>query len=231
MGGNMKKIPRCNIEFIRRDAIDDDDDPNKEKTSPSTENFVRFDTEDEETPDQFGENMDSEAIKELEASQRKRKTRAMTAMERRELERDQTATFWLQMENTECFDDLAIFAAKVPTKEHKRPEVMEAKDKELENLEKYEVFEEIEDTGQEAIGSRWVITKKEKSDGQKCVYKGRLVARGFQEKLSPQADSPTMRRESLKLFFALAANQDFNLRSINIRAAFLQAKNLERNKK
>ena len=37
-----------------------------------------------------------------------------------------------------------------------------------------------------------------------------------------------MRRESLKLFFALAANQDFNLRSIDIRAAFLQAKNLER---
>merc|ERR1711905_41629 len=112
--------------------------------------------------------------------------------------------------------------------EHKKPEVMEAKDRELENLEKYEVFEEVEDTGQEIIGSRWVITKKEKLDGQKCAYKGRLVARGFQEKSSPQADSPTMRRESLKLFFALAANEDFNLRSIDIRAAFLQAKHLER---
>merc|ERR1712090_91797 len=74
----------------------------------------------------------------------------------------------------------------------------------------------------------WVITRKEKEDGQKTQYKGRLVAKGFQEKSSPQADSPTMRRESLKLFFALAANQDFNLRSIDIRAAFLQAKNLER---
>merc|ERR1712030_150068 len=42
------------------------------------------------------------------------------------------------------------------------------------------------------------------------------------------ADSPTMRRESLKLFFALAANEDFNLRSIDIRTAFLQAKDLER---
>merc|ERR1712030_120805 len=104
--GSMKKIPRSNIEFIRRDAIDDDNDPNKEETSPSTENTVRFDTEDEETPDEFGENMDSEAIKELEASQRQRKTRSMSAMERRELERDQTATFWLQMENTECFDDM-----------------------------------------------------------------------------------------------------------------------------
>ena len=147
----MKKIPRCNIEFIRRDAIDDDDDPNKEKTSPSTENSVRFDTEDEETPDEFGENMDSEDIKELEASKRQRKMRSMMAMKRRELERDQTATFWLQMENTECFDDIAIFAVEVPAKEHKKPEVMEAKDRELENLEKYDVFEEVEDTGQEII--------------------------------------------------------------------------------
>merc|ERR1712074_305431 len=106
------------------------------------------------------------------------RTRSMTAVERRELERDQTATFWLQMENTECFDELAVFAVEVPTKEHKKPEVIEAKDRELENLEKYEVFEEVEDTGQERIGSRWVITKKEKSDGQKCAYKGRLVARG-----------------------------------------------------
>merc|ERR1712030_41308 len=142
--------------------------------------------------------------------------------------RDQTATFWLQVENTECFNNIAIFAVEVPAKEHKKPEVIEAKDKELENLEKYEVFEEVEDTGQEIIGSRWVITKKEKSDGQKCAYKGRLVARGFQEKSSPQSDSPTMRRESLKLFFALAANQSFGLRSIDIRAAFLQAKDLER---
>ena len=109
----------------------------------------------------------------------------MTAVERRELERDQTAAFWLQMENTECYDDIAVFAVKIPVREHKKPEVLEAKDRELENLAKYEVFEEVEDTGQEAIESRWVITKKEKSDGQKCAYKGRLVAKGFQEEESP----------------------------------------------
>ena len=55
-----------------------------------------------------------------------------------------------------------------------------------------------------------------------------MVARGFQEKESPQSDSPTMLRESLKLFFAVAANEGFSLRSVDIRAAFLQAKNLDR---
>merc|ERR1712105_451642 len=44
--GNIKKIPRCNIQFLRREAINDEDDQNKEKTPPSTENSVRFDTED-----------------------------------------------------------------------------------------------------------------------------------------------------------------------------------------
>ena len=32
----------------------------------------------------------------------------------------------------------------------------------------------------------------------------------------------------MKLFFSVAANERFKLRSINIRAAFLQAKELER---
>ena len=92
----------------------------------------------------------------------------------------------------------------------------------------YGVFEEVVDEGQETISSRWVITKKEKADGQKKVYKGRLVAWGFQEKESPQSDSPTMLRELMKMFFAVAANEQFELRSIDIRAAFLQAKILDR---
>ena len=73
------------------------------------------------------------------------------------------------------------------------------------------MFEEVEDIGQERIGSRWVITKKEKADRQKTVFKGRLVARGFQERESPQLDSPTMLCESMKLFFAVAANEGFKL--------------------
>ena len=81
----------------------------------------------------------------------------------------------MRTENTECFDDIT----EVPMAEHKRMKVEEANEKEIENLKKYEVFEEVEDTSQERISSWWVITKKEKSDGQKTLYKGRLVARGF----------------------------------------------------
>ena len=87
----------------------------------------------------------------------------------------------------------------------------------------------MKDEGQERITSRWVITKKTKQDGQKEDYKGRLVARGFQENINPpQSDSPTALRESNKVFYAMAANEGFNLRSMDIKAAFLQANELER---
>ena len=50
------------------------------------------------------------------------------------------------------------------------------------------MFKEVKYGGQETVGSRWVITKKEKADGQKQNCKGRLVAKGFKEKEAPQAD-------------------------------------------
>ena len=70
--------------------------------------------------------------------------------------------------------------------------------------------------------------KKQKTRWAKQNYKGRLVAKGFQEKEAPQSDSPIMQRKSMKLFFAIAANEGFELRKIDIRAAFLQAKQLDR---
>ena len=85
----------------------------------------------------------------------RRSTRSMTMVERRELDRDKTSMFWLRMENTECYDDIAVYVVEVPVAEHKKVKVIEAKEKELENLTKYGVFEEVEDNGQERITSRW----------------------------------------------------------------------------
>ena len=75
---------------------------------------------------------------------------------------------------------------------------------------------------------RWVITVKEKHDGQKKAVKARLVARGFQEPEKPTSDSPTALRESLKMFLSVTAMNDFKLRALDIRAAFLQAEPLKR---
>ena len=58
--------------------------------------------------------------------------------------------------------------------------------------------------------------------------KGRLVTRGFQEQESPQSDYCTIMKKSLEIQIAIAANEGFSLRSIDIKATFLQAKGLDR---
>ena len=64
------------------------------------------------------------------------------------MRKEEISTFWMQMENLECFDEMTIYTVEVPVKEHNKQEVIEAKQREIENLEKYEVFEEAEDVGQ-----------------------------------------------------------------------------------
>ena len=90
------------------------------------------------------------------------------------------------------------FSVELLTKEHDREDVKEAKQKEIDNLDNYKVYEKVKDVGQPRIGARWVVTEKEKSDGQKTKVKARLVARGFQEQDKQQSDSPTAQRDSLR---------------------------------
>ncbi|PIK39346.1 hypothetical protein BSL78_23810 [Apostichopus japonicus] len=103
---------------------------------------------------------------------------------------------------------------------HEEAEVKLAKNEELTNWTKFQVYKEIEDCGQPAISTRWVITEKS-VDGKK-IAKARLVARGFEEQKCVQADSPTVSKETLKVFLALASTHSWRCHSIDIKAAFLQ---------
>ena len=114
------------------------------------------------------------------------------------------------------FQDFLIFTVELPVFKHKHPDGLEAKLKEVMNPENYEIFKDIVDDGQETISSRWVITQKEKHDGQKTEYKVRLVARGFQKTIKLQSNSPSISKESCKLLMAIAANNDFKLASVDI---------------
>ena len=123
---------------------------------------------------------------------------------------------YMKVINSVYFLDLSIYTVELPIKEHGRPEVKAAKISEVKNLQDYDVFEEVKDNGQETISSHWVITAKENYDGQKQQTKARLVARGFQEEMKPQSDSPTASKDSFKLLMAVAANEDFHLASVDI---------------
>ena len=157
------------------------------------------------------------------------KERLKDAMKLADVTSDNIGTNYLKGINSVSFSDLSIYTVELPVLEHGRPEVKEAKMAEVDNLLDYDVFEEVEDKGQETIGSRWVVTAKEKHYGQKQNTKARLVACEFQETLKPQSDSLTVSKESFKMLMAVAANNNFKLALVDIIATFLQSRTLDRN--
>lgn len=102
-----------------------------------------------------------------------------------------------------------------------------AKSAEVQNWKKYGVYHEVADDGQFAISTRWVMTQKEDENGGSKV-KARLVARGFEEPVKSQADSPTAGRDTLRLFLGLCSSLNWKCNTIDIRAAFLQGKPIDR---
>ena len=103
----------------------------------------------------------------------------------------------------------------------------EAKSRELESWIREDVYQEVEDVGQETITVRWVITPK-LVDGV-MTTKARLVARGFQEDSADlRTDSPTCMKESLRLLLSIASSKSWRINSIDIKVAFLQGKEINR---
>ncbi len=100
---------------------------------------------------------------------------------------------------------------------------------ELNKWKEFHVYNEVPDIGQRCISTRWVCTIKETSKGN--IHKARLVARGFEdlERNSVQKDSPTCAKESLRMLLAITAQRSWEIKSMDIKTAFLQGSNLTRN--
>ena len=102
----------------------------------------------------------------------------------------------------ECVDFLEVAELEVVPDEvemvvfYSTEEVMKAKEFEVQSWQENDVYEEVEDTGQEFISVRWVITEKLK-DG-KPVVKARLVARGFEDTSDFRKDSPAWSKGSIR---------------------------------
>ena len=140
--GSVRKVPRCNVQLCKTEVTESESEESKEENVEEQKGVsVRFEEQS------FGENINEDDLEKKE----RRVMRSMTDVERRELERNKVSTFWMKVENTECFDDVTIYTVEVPVKEHKRPEVVEAKEKEIENLEKYGVFEKSDDEGKKQL--------------------------------------------------------------------------------
>ena len=115
----------------------------------------------------------------------------------------------------------------VSVSSHCKPEIIKAKEQELQNWRNFDVYREIQDSGQKALSTRWVVTEKSLPEGKKSV-KARLVVRGFEEEDKVQSDSPTASKSTLRVVMSIAASEGWKCEIIDIKAAFLQGRKLER---
>ena len=104
---------------------------------------------------------------------------------------------------------------------------MNAKLLELENWKIQEVYIEEENIGQHCLSVRWVLSRKF-VDG-KTITKARLCARGFEEVQDFPTVSPCCSRIGLKSVITLIATEKWEIKSIDVKTAFLQGKEIQRN--
>ena len=106
------------------------------------------------------------------------------------------------------------------------PDIVEAKEAELQKWIDFEVYNEVEDTGQEYVTTQWVITQKHSDSGR--IVKARLVAHGFQERGPIQKDSPTALKESIRLLLIMAISTGYTINTLDVKSAFLQGDPINR---
>ena len=98
-----------------------------------------------------------------------------------------------------------------------------AKEAELASWREHDVYEEISDTGQHCITTRWVLKEKQKPN-QEVFIKARLCARGFEEDTSEiRSDSPTASKETIRFALTIASTLSWNIQSLDVKTAFLQS--------
>ena len=118
----------------------------------------------------------------------------------------------------------------VDKKDYNTSDVQEAMKKEIEKYKSFGAYEEVDNVGQKSIPIRWVISKQP-DDGKNQPIKARLCMRGDLEKdkNTVRSDSPTAGKDTMKLALMIAANEGFKVRAVDIKSAYHQGKDLERN--
>ena len=117
----------------------------------------------------------------------------------------------------------------VPRNQYGNKDVQNAMLQEIQKYKTFNAFEEVDDEGQESLPVRWVVTRHE-IDGKNQPLKARMCIRGDLEKGKDdvRADSPTVGKETLKLALTIAANEGFTVKSGDIKSAYLQGLDVER---
>ena len=119
------------------------------------------------------------------------------------------------------------FLVALPRWRHKEDRCLAAKDKELKSWDDFGTYKEVPDEGQKTLGLNWVLVEII-VDG-KLGVKARLTVRGDQEEeQNLRTDSPTIHKINIKLFFLVAAAKGWKIKTSDVKCAFLQGTDLDR---
>jgi len=105
---------------------------------------------------------------------------------------------------------------------------LKAVNEERKNLITLEVFEPVDNVPDNAnvVSCRWIFKYKRDAHGNIIKRKARLVARGFTQQIGIDyfnTYSPTFRQDSLRIIVAIASSKGFNIKQIDVNAAYLNA--------
>ena len=105
---------------------------------------------------------------------------------------------------------------------------LEAMKTEIENLKETETWDLVpKGKGQNIIPGRWVYKNKHDSNGNIDKFKARYVAKGFKQiEGNDYSDTfaPTSKPETFKILLALSAIENFFLKQMDVKAAYLHPK-------
>ncbi len=125
-----------------------------------------------------------------------------------------------------------LLSEKISRKDYDTPEVRDAMNKEMMNLQEHETYEELNrESFMNVIPSLWVVnrhTEDGKIDSGKI--KARLVVQGNLDNgvQETPGDSHTVDRHSVKLALSVAASLKWRVRTMDMSAVFLQGRKIDR---
>ena len=148
--GELRKIAMCKAkpyELIERTEGEKEENGTNEMAAPEmiSKEVVQSNVPDENNeqgkpPEIIEEESEAENEDKIEDSETEREEEDESEL-RRDLQNDIIGAKYLQVEKSVYFMDYEIFSVEVPVKDHGKPEIVEAKNKEIENLKLYETFE------------------------------------------------------------------------------------------
>jgi hypothetical protein len=102
---------------------------------------------------------------------------------------------------------------------------LEAIQKELQSMEKHQVWTKLESPpAKKPISSKWVFKIKRREDGSIAKYKARLCVRGFTQQDGidyHETFSPVLKHTSLRILLSIAAKEDMEIEQSDVETAFL----------